>query len=195
VSALTTLFVDVSKQDKTMQTHLRKAKTLRDRLNRYRMSPDLMDDLTVHEIEKTLASTKNSNPYLEDKLSKYKELKQKIEQQEYDPAFLTEASYKTMQLKVEKAKQVLQTIQTADNIRSEKGFNAHMNVKQGTTSELECVICMELPIKHVFSCTEQHIVCSKCNLKIDKCPICRQDFKATPTSRNRLAEKIILRLK
>jgi hypothetical protein len=154
-----------------------------------------MDDLTVQEIEKTLATANGSNPYLEDKLSKYKELKLNIDEQEHDPAFLTEASYKNLKLKVEKAKQVLQTIQTAENIRSEKGFNAHMNVKQSTSSELKCVICMELPISKVFSCTEQHILCSKCNLKIDKCPVCRQDFKTTPTSRNRLAEKIILRLK
>ena len=197
IAALTKVFVDVANEVKLMELRLKKAKAIKERLERLRRSHDYMDDVTVHEIEKCLAQSKNNNPYLEEKLDKYKILKEKIEQQEGDPAYLTVSGFKLLQEKHAKAKQVLQTIQTSEsnNLTSQKSFNNQLNVKEGTSSELECVICLELPVKQVFSCLEHHILCRKCDAKVDKCPICRQSFKTTPTTRHRLAEKIILRLK
>ena len=197
MAALTALFLEVAKDVKTMETHLKKAIAVKDRLTRIQRSNDYMDDATVREIEKTLTSSKSNNIYLVEKLDKYKDLKVKLDKQLSDPSLMTESSLKVLQIKVDKAKQVLQTIQNcgSNSITTEKGFNAQLNMKEGASSELECVICLELPPKQVFSCTEQHILCSNCNSRVEKCPICRQNFKATPTTRNRLAEKIILRLK
>ena len=56
--------------------------------------------------------------------------------------------------------------------------------------ELTCPVCLETATVPIFSCSESHLICSKClpDLpKPSKCPICRKKFGRNP-KRNRLAE-------
>jgi hypothetical protein len=79
-----------------------------------------------------------------------------------------------------------------------EGMDAILQVHEEAREELECVICLEVPDRdaHVFSCLEHHLLCSDCvKRNLQQCPVCSQNFQQTPPARNRLAEKMIQRLK
>ena len=60
-------------------------------------------------------------------------------------------------------------------------------------SDLECPVCLETAGGQIFSCTEQHLVCSQCRPRVRKCPQCRQSYPPTPL-RHRYAEKSVREL-
>ncbi len=68
-------------------------------------------------------------------------------------------------------------------------------VVEGETS---CPICYEdyLPPKTIFSCANGHSVCKQCldRMSGHYCSQCREDFWFRPPRRNRLAEKLCLRI-
>ena len=58
--------------------------------------------------------------------------------------------------------------------------------------ELECPVCLDemRPPKRIFSCSNAHLFCGRCNvLELKTCPKCREDFKNARPARNRLAER------
>ena len=57
-------------------------------------------------------------------------------------------------------------------------------------SELECPVCLETAGGEIFSCVEQHLVCSQCRPRVVECPQCRQSYPPTPI-RHRYAEKSV----
>ncbi len=76
-------------------------------------------------------------------------------------------------------------------------MDAVLQVQEKAQRELECVICLEVPKRQtqVVSCLEHHLICSECNKhQLESCPVCRQNFRVTPSTRNRLAEKMIQQL-
>jgi flavin-binding protein dodecin len=104
---------------------------------------------------------------------------------------------------IEKLKEELGKVQTVfKNISlqgpsMEAGLDAILKVQNEARDELECVVCLEVPLLgvQVFSCLQHHLLCSDCAKKIlQSCPVCRQNFKQNPPIRNRLAEKMIQRL-
>ena len=64
---------------------------------------------------------------------------------------------------------------------------------QEKESELECPVCLETAGGEIFSCVEQHLVCSQCRPRVVECPQCRQPYPPTPI-RHRYAEKIAAEL-
>ena len=60
-------------------------------------------------------------------------------------------------------------------------------------SDLECPVCLETAGGEIFSCVEQHLVCSQCRPRVVECPQCRQSYPPTPL-RHRYAEKIAVEL-
>ena len=55
--------------------------------------------------------------------------------------------------------------------------------------ELECPVCLEVPrTTPIYQCTQEHIHCNACHLKLNNCPICRSPIQRD--SRNLMAEKI-----
>ena len=80
---------------------------------------------------------------------------------------------------------------------SHETLNAVLQAQQDARRELECVICLDVPLvdTRVFSCLEQHLMCATCcQQNLRSCPVCRQSFGQTPPARNRLAEMMISRL-
>ena len=61
---------------------------------------------------------------------------------------------------------------------------------QEKESELECPVCLETAGGEIFSCVEQHLVCSQCRPRVVECPQCRQLYPPTPI-RHRYAEKMV----
>ena len=57
-------------------------------------------------------------------------------------------------------------------------------------SELECPVCLETAGGKIFSCIQQHLVCSQCRPRVVECPQCRQSYPPTPI-RHRYAEKMV----
>ena len=57
-------------------------------------------------------------------------------------------------------------------------------------ADLECPVCLEIPAAgaRIFSCTQQHLVCSSCWPRVSQCPQCRKRYPPTPI-RHRFAEK------
>jgi hypothetical protein len=76
-------------------------------------------------------------------------------------------------------------------------MDAMLQVQEKARRELECNVCHKVPRREtqVFSCMQHHLICSECNKeKFESCPVCQQNFRETPPTRNLLAEKIIQQL-
>ena len=71
----------------------------------------------------------------------------------------------------------------------ERHVNFLLNSMEEKQSELECPVCLETAGGEIFSCVEQHLVCSQCRPRVVECPQCRQSYPPTPL-RHRYAEKI-----
>ena len=57
---------------------------------------------------------------------------------------------------------------------------------------LECPVCMDtIKLVPVYQCTNGHVICKDCILKLDSCPICRSDSKL---ARNLMLEQIIAKI-
>jgi len=54
--------------------------------------------------------------------------------------------------------------------------------------ELECPVCLEVAEAPILMCSEQHLICSGCRLKMKTCPECRTPYTGT-SRRHRYAEK------
>jgi len=52
----------------------------------------------------------------------------------------------------------------------------------------ECPVCLEVSTSPIYSCDEQHIICSDCKPKVKICPECREPYPDKPR-RHRYAEK------
>lgn len=63
--------------------------------------------------------------------------------------------------------------------------------------DLECIICKDLPEKkpgaslYVYSCAQAHLLCQECLSRIQKCPLCQQNFVLNKPQRNYLAERLL----
>ena len=62
-------------------------------------------------------------------------------------------------------------------------------------SDLECPVCLQIAGGEIFSCVQQHLICSQCRPDVEKdgCPECRQPYPPDPL-RHRFAEKIAVEL-
>merc|ERR1712130_1069730 len=68
-------------------------------------------------------------------------------------------------------------------------FLLNINKKiEAKESDLECPVCLEVSSAPIFSCDEQHIICSDCRPKVSICPECREPYPEKPR-RHRYAEK------
>merc|ERR1712130_1098971 len=68
-------------------------------------------------------------------------------------------------------------------------FLQNINKKiEDKESDLECPVCLEVSSSPIFSCDEQHIICSDCRPKVSICPECREPYPDKPR-RHRYAEK------
>merc|ERR1712150_91997 len=75
----------------------------------------------------------------------------------------------------------------------ERHVNFLLNSMEEKKSDLECPVCLETAGGEIFSCVEQHLVCSQCRPRVVECPQCRQPYPPTPL-RHRYAEKIAAEL-
>ena len=56
----------------------------------------------------------------------------------------------------------------------------------------ECPVCIEaIKSAPIHQCTNGHVICKNCILKLDSCPICRSDSKL---ARNLMLEQIIAKI-
>ena len=63
--------------------------------------------------------------------------------------------------------------------------------------DLECPVCLEIAREApIFRCEEDHLICSKCRGKMDRCPMCRVEYprEVSKTKRFRMAERQAERL-
>ena len=58
-------------------------------------------------------------------------------------------------------------------------------------AELECPVCLTVVEAGaaVFSCQQQHLLCSVCRPRLTECPACREKYSQAPL-RHRFAEKM-----
>jgi len=60
---------------------------------------------------------------------------------------------------------------------------------------LECPVCLKIPRHgHVYQCKRGHCICSDCQPKLTKCPICRVAMGKSP-GRNFIVEKLLSKMK
>ena len=66
---------------------------------------------------------------------------------------------------------------------------------EAVEKELECPICLEVASQApIFKCEEDHLICSKCRVKVRCCPQCREEYPEGPHKRYRGAERQAERL-
>ena len=194
MSVLQNKFANVTKEVETLEESARVAQSLQERLDKLTSSEDFMSNETIDQTTEKVSLKRKKLEDLEERLSKAKRVKGEIDHMKQDPKFLTKELLATTLERIEKTQQVLTTM-TGSNNASEISFNQVLQVQTDARKELECVVCLQVPRTEVFSCTEHHILCSDCKNKILRlCPVCRQNFAKIPPARNRLAEKMILRL-
>merc|ERR1719507_1164714 len=82
------------------------------------------------------------------------------------------------------------TADTVDKAKLEtQRFLENINKRiEDKETDLECPVCMEVSTSPIFSCDEQHIICSDCRPKVSTCPECREPYPDKPR-RHRYAEK------
>merc|ERR1712083_127686 len=90
----------------------------------------------------------------------------------------------------ELSKDEANTADSADKANQEAqrflmGINKKIEAKE---SDLECPVCLEVSSTPIYSCDEQHIICSDCRPKVKICPECREPYPNKPR-RHRYAEK------
>ena len=93
--------------------------------------------------------------------------------------------------------EIVQQLQQAEQDRElselrnvkENYVNFLLNSMEEKQSELKCPVCLETAGGEIFSCVEQHLVCSQCRPRVVECPQCRQPYPPTPI-RHRYAEKM-----
>lgn len=56
---------------------------------------------------------------------------------------------------------------------------------------LECPVCLELPLKPVYQCSNGHLICKSCHSKVNICPVCRIKLDANKPLRNLTAEQFL----
>lgn len=60
---------------------------------------------------------------------------------------------------------------------------------QTILAALECPICLDTIPPPVIQCMNGHLICLKCRIRADKCPICRQRYS---TGRSLIAEQVFI---
>ena len=60
-------------------------------------------------------------------------------------------------------------------------------------ADLECPVCLETAEGEIYSCLEQHLLCSSCGPRVAECPECRAQCR-DPPRRHRYAERMAAEL-
>lgn len=58
---------------------------------------------------------------------------------------------------------------------------------QNILAALECPVCLDTIPPPVIQCLNGHLVCMKCRVRADKCPVCRQRYS---TGRSLIGEQV-----
>ena len=61
-------------------------------------------------------------------------------------------------------------------------------------ADLECPVCLETAEGEIYSCPEQHLLCSSCGPRVGECPECRAQYR-DPPRRHRYAERMAAELR
>ena len=137
------------------------------------------------------------------KLQNAKKLKEKIEELKGKEAFMTEEDIEEEERrtkeKLEKPLQILESIEELErhpdylNPDQIQTLKTELVARKGPVDKtrLECVICLSLPDGNVYSCCQHHLLCQTCLEKVERCPICKQNFKAELPKRIPWAERMI----
>jgi hypothetical protein len=56
---------------------------------------------------------------------------------------------------------------------------------------LECPVCLELPAKPIYQCSNGHLICKLCHSRVKICPVCREKLNEQMPLRNLTAEHIL----
>ena len=58
-------------------------------------------------------------------------------------------------------------------------------------AELTCPVCLETAFAPIFTCQQQHLICSICHPLVTSCPECREDYQGPPRTprRHKYAER------
>ena len=56
-------------------------------------------------------------------------------------------------------------------------------------SDLECPVCLDTAEGDIYSCQDQHLLCSSCRPRVEECPECKAAY-LDPPRRHRYAEKM-----
>ena len=131
-----------------------------------------------------------------EKLEKAISINAKMSEIEMNQDFLQHTGIEQLKAELCRVNSIFQNI-SLQGPSMEAGLDAILRVQTEARDELECIICLDVPSQGVpvFSCLEHHLLCSDCAKQIlQSCPVCRQNFRQTPPTRNRLAEKMIERL-
>ena len=183
----------MTKDLETMEEKVKKANSLHKDLNELLNSEDFMSDDAYDECLKALAREEIELQDVKQKLMNAVKIQTQIQSIKHNPNFMTEDVISKDSEKIEISRMYLRKM--IGNTLSNKSFDKIVRAHMEACGELQCVVCFEVPPAEVFTCKENHILCHECKPRVlHQCPVCRQSFTISPPTRNRLAEKIILKL-
>ena len=186
-------FAKVKTDLENLEEKVDKANTIHKNLHKLSTSEDFMSNNAIDESIQTIARRKVELENMEQELLKAMKIKTEVESITQDPNFMTKDAISKYSEMIETSKASLR--KTIGNTLSKKSFNEIVLAQEEACGELQCVVCFEVPPAEVFTCKENHILCHACKPRVlHQCPFCRQSFTQSPPKRNRLAEKMILKL-
>ena len=173
-----------------MKAKEKRAEEINESISILKLSESYLTSADFEEKKKTLVE-------LQQQLSKADILHRKICELENDLSFLSNEEHEQLYFKIVEAEQKFNLL--FNPVQASNSLPEVLDVHENLSKELECVICLEVPLANfqVFSCSEHHLLCAVCknNPTVLSCPLCWQNFQIDPPSRNRLAEKMIRALK
>ena len=101
---------------------------------------------------------------------------------------LTRIEKNTLQTEInEQRKQLLESLSELDDQSSLQSLNT---LESQVKEEFTCPVCKELmlPPLQIFSCSNDHFICSGCLVQVLECPICRESYLQIKPTRRYKAE-------
>ena len=193
VVALEHIYQEVTSEQWILKAKLANSQLIKKEITRLEASEDCLSHETMAKKEKKLEELKMETQKIEQEMTKALSTASLIASLKEDPQLLTNIEEEELKCRLQQTERVLNSIQGD----TQNSINEYLIVQEEARKELECVICLEVPKagEHVFSCSEHHLLCCKCNAKsITSCPVCRHVFGTSSPKRNRLAEKMIQKL-
>jgi len=170
-------------------------------------------DLEIEDLERGISKLKTEKQLMEKEKDMANSTKQKLSTKKGNLETYIEEEMKNTKERENSIKKKIKTIEeeisVLDNINAKEDKDKTKEIEQIVVNDpnqilldfldnsiidkekdLECPVCLETASSPIYSCQENHLICSVCRPKVAECPECRMVYRDNEgMRRHRYAEK------